>query len=90
MLHLRPDLVRMDRAQDFRSATYDMAGKYKRLSAVGRPSFAWEAQDLHPSGAVGNAAAADAARGRALVDRAAQGLAELLVDVARFDLGALR
>jgi creatinine amidohydrolase len=50
----------------------------------------WMAQDLHPSGACGNAADADAERGRALVEHAAQALVELLQEMDRFPLDTLR
>jgi creatinine amidohydrolase len=48
------------------------------------------AQDLHPSGACGNAADADAERGRALVEHAAQTLIALLREVDRYPLERLR
>jgi creatinine amidohydrolase len=89
MLHLRPDLVDMDKAADFVSSGRALAETYTRLSATSSPSFAWETQDLHPSGAVGNAAAADADRGQQVVGAAATGLAELLIETARFDLDRL-
>jgi creatinine amidohydrolase len=63
---------------------------YRRLSAVGSGRMGWMAQDLHPSGACGNAADADAERGRALVEHAAQALVELLQEMDRFPLDTLR
>jgi len=89
MLHLRPNLVDMEKATDFKSSGFEMAETFNRLSPTSPPSFAWETQDLHPSGAVGNAAAADAGRGRQVVEATAVGLAELLGEVARFDLARL-
>lgn len=89
MLHLRPELVDMEKAANFESSGREMAEKFTRLSPTSPPSFAWETQDLHPSGAVGNAAAADSGRGRQVVETAAEGLAELLGEVARFDLARL-
>jgi creatinine amidohydrolase len=91
MLHLRPDLVQMDKAQNFRPLMADMEKEgYRRLSAVGSGRMGWMAQDLHPSGACGNAADADAERGRALVEHAAQALVELLQEMDRFPLDTLR
>ena len=91
MLHLRPDLVQMDKAQNFRSLMADMEKEgYRRLSAVGSGRMGWMAQDLHPSGACGDAADADAERGRALVEHAAQALVELLQEMDRFPLDTLR
>ena len=49
----------------------------------------WKAQDLNPEGAVGNAAAATAAKGKAVVDFQARAFVELCRDVDRFDLGRL-
>ena len=91
MLHLRPDLVHMDRAGDFRPLMADMEKSgYRRLSAIGSGRMGWMAQDLHPSGACGNAADADAERGRALIEHAATALVELLQEVDRFPLDTLR
>ena len=90
MLYLRPDLVDMSKAEAFASLSETMEPDFNRLSPVGRPSFAWETQDLNPSGAVGNAAAGDAGRGAEVVAAAARGLVELLQDMERFDLAVLR
>jgi creatinine amidohydrolase len=90
MLHLRPDLVRMDLAADFRPLMADLAADYRHLSPTGAGRLAWMAQDLHPSGACGDATDADAERGRALVDHAARMLVELLVEIDRYPLDRLR
>lgn len=90
MLHLRPDLVRMERAADFRPLMRELAPDYRLLSPTGAGRLAWMAQDLHPSGACGNASLADAERGRALVEHAAQALVELLREVDRYPLARLR
>jgi creatinine amidohydrolase len=90
MLHLRPDLVRMDLAAEFRPLMTDLAPDYRHLSPTGAGRLAWMAQDLHPSGACGDATDADAGRGRALVDHAAQILVELLVEIDRYPLERLR
>ena len=68
MLHLRPDLVRMDKAIDFRSTQLDFIDEFKHLRAHGPVQFGWKAQDLNPYGAVGNAEAATAEKGKAVVD----------------------
>ena len=77
MLHLRPDLVRMERAADFAPLMAEMAAHYRLLSPTGPGRLAWQAQDLHPSGACGDATNADAERGRRLVEHAAQALVGL-------------
>ena len=47
MLHLRPDLVRTDRAIDFRSAWLEHEGAMTTLTPEGGVGFGWETQDLH-------------------------------------------
>jgi creatinine amidohydrolase len=90
MLHLRPDLVRMARAADFVPLMAEMAGHYRLLSPIGAGKLAWQAQDLHPSGACGDATNADAERGRQVVEHAAQALATLLEEVDRYPLANLK
>jgi creatinine amidohydrolase len=90
MLHLRPDLVDMTKARNFKSLGQKMERDFPVLSPTGRPSFAWETQDLNETGAVGNATAADAAIGEIIVQRVAEGLIALLQDVENFDLAALK
>ena len=51
--------------------------------------FGWMTQDLHGSGAVGNAALATAEKGEAVLEHGARAFIELLDDVARFDLAGL-
>ena len=46
-------------------------------------------QDLNPSGAVGNAASATAAKGEAALAHGARAFVELLAEVDRFDLARL-
>ena len=64
MLHFRPDLVRMDKAIDFRSTQLDFIDEFKHLRAHGPVQFGWKAQDLNPYGAVGNAARGDRREGQ--------------------------
>jgi creatinine amidohydrolase len=86
MLHLRPDLVRMEHAADFRSAWLARESAMSLLSPEGRIGFGWETQDLHPAGALGEASAATAELGAALLEYQAAQLARLLEEVRRFDL----
>jgi creatinine amidohydrolase len=86
MLDFRPDLVRFDRAEDFRPVTYEMERSLAKLR-TGRPAgFGWMAQDLHASGAAGNAAAATAVKGAAAARHGVAAFISLLNDVAMFDL----
>lgn len=89
MLHLHPDLVRMDLAEDFTSAQQDFIKEFKYLRGHGAQQFGWKAQDLSPKGALGNAANAAAEKGKKSLDHAAQGFVDLLKDVHAFDLSRL-
>lgn len=89
MLHLHPDLVRMDLAEDFTSAQQDFLQEFKHLRGHGPAQFGWKAQDLNDKGVVGNAANATAEKGRLSLDHAARGFVELLKDVHAFDLARL-
>lgn len=86
MLAFRPDLVRMDQAADFVPRTVTMAAEFTHLNAMQPAGFGWMAQDLHQSGAMGNAAAADAARGEASAGHGAEAFIALMRDVDRFSL----
>ncbi len=86
MLALRPDLVRMDQAANFRSAWEALEDRFPTLVPEGGVGFGWEAQDLNPAGALGDASRATAALGERLLDHAAERLAGLLDDVHRLDL----
>jgi creatinine amidohydrolase len=90
MLHLRPDLVRMELAEDFRSTQLDFIEEFAHLRAHGPAQFGWKAGDLNPNGTVGNALAATAEKGRAVLDHQAQAFVALCRDVQAFDLGGLR
>jgi creatinine amidohydrolase len=62
-----------------------MEKKFRWLSAHRPVPFAWQAQDLHESGAVGNATQASAEKGEQLLDHGARAFCELLDDVDKFD-----
>ena len=81
MLHLAPRTVRMEHARDWRSTSQDRAGRYALLGNGKSAKMGWAMQDYHPDGAVGNAAAATADKGRAVVQAAAQALAQLLQEL---------
>ncbi len=90
MLYLAPDLVRRDRLADHSSAGRAMAADYRQLGAEAPVGFAWAAQDLNPAGVTGDARLGDAARGRAVLEHVARGLADLLMDMSRCPLDRLR
>lgn len=89
MLHLRPDLVRMEHAADFAPATIEMINEFEILRPTGVNAFGWIAPDLHPSGAAGNASLGTAEKGRLTVEHQANGFIKLLRDVTRFSLDRL-
>jgi creatinine amidohydrolase len=85
MLARYPHLVRTEKIADFRPASMAMEKDYRWLSAHRPAPFAWQAQDLHSSGAVGDATAAAAAKGELLLDHGARAFCELLADIDKFD-----
>lgn len=89
MLARYSDQVRMDKIANFRPASVAIEQDFRWLS-TGRPApFAWQAQDLHPSGAAGNATLASAEKGERLIDQGARSFIELLQDVDKFDVKRL-
>lgn len=89
MMHLVPGLVRHAEIRDFTSQWAGTARGFAQLSPVGPVAFGWETQDLHPSGAVGDARLATPALGAEIVEGAARALVDLLEDVHRFDRATL-
>jgi creatinine amidohydrolase len=89
MLARYPQLVRKDRMADFRSAAIGLEQDNRHLSAQRPAPLAWQAEDLHRSGAIGDATLATAEKGEQLLERGARAFCELLADVDRFDLAAL-
>jgi creatinine amidohydrolase len=77
--------VRTDAIAEFRPASIAMEQDYRWLSAHRPAPFAWQTQDLHPSGAVGDARQASADKGELLLDHGARAFCELLADVDKFD-----
>jgi creatinine amidohydrolase len=90
MLHLHPGLVRRDRIGEFPSAARQHESDHPELAGGGRFKFAWQSQDLNPSGAVGDARLATAEAGEALVEQAARGLVALASDLSRLPLSVLK
>lgn len=89
MLAVRPDLVDLSKARDFASAQARFERDFAHLRAYGPHAFGWKMSDLSPDGVTGNAAAATAEKGERILDHAVSGLAELVRDVAKFDLATL-
>jgi creatinine amidohydrolase len=89
MLACYPQHVRTDKIADFRSAGIAMDTDYRWLSAHRPAPFAWQAEDLHPSGAIGDATQASAEMGQRLLDQGARAFCELLADVDKFGRASL-
>lgn len=86
MLHLRPDLVDMEKAEDFVSRVQAAEQEFALLRHTGTQAFAWIASDLNPHGVVGEASQATAEKGRLTVDHQADGFIRLLEDVRKAGL----
>ena len=86
MLAAYPDLVRRDRIANFRPATIAMERDLTWLRADVPVGFGWMTQDLHPSGAVGDASLATPEKGEAALDHGARAFLALLKDVEKFEL----
>lgn len=89
LLHLHPELVRMEHAEHFHSISETIAEQQGILTPEGGVGFGWQAQDLNPSGVCGNAAAADAERGREELERSAKALVKLAREVSEYPLSRL-
>jgi creatinine amidohydrolase len=89
MLAIAPDRVAMHEAARFDSLARQMAAENDTFRAEGAAGFAWAAQDLNPAGAMGDAAAADADRGKRTVEHMADRLTEALREIAAFPLERL-
>lgn len=83
MLALRPDLVDMDKADNFTSSQSEMAAKNTHLGMhSSNASISWMAEDLNPKGVVGNAKAATAKMGEQQIGAAVKGFVQLIGEIA--------
>ncbi len=89
MRALKPERVRMDAARHFHSTSKDRAAHFPTLGNGKSAKLAWAAQDYNPAGAMGNAAAATAEDGHALLDSAGRSLAQLLIEIDQLPPGTL-
>ena len=81
MLALKPEQVDMARAQNFHSTSQDRAEQFSILGNGRSAKLGWQMQDYNPHGAVGNAAAATAQKGHALLGAMGRSLAQLLAEI---------
>ena len=89
MLHLHPELVEMQRAENFVPVTIEIERESEILGRGSSVSFGWQAQDLHPKGACGDATKATAELGAVTVERAAQRLVTLIDEISRYPLSRI-
>jgi creatinine amidohydrolase len=89
MLARYPQHVRKEAVADFPSSAAAMEKEFRWLSTQRPAPFAWQAQDLNPCGAVGDARQASAEKGERLLHHGARAFCELLHDVDKFDVSRL-
>lgn len=90
MLALAPDQVVMAQAHNFASTSEDRAKKFAILGNGKSAKLGWQMQDYNAAGAVGNAAAATAEKGRAVLDAAGRALAQTLAEIHQLPADTLR
>jgi creatinine amidohydrolase len=90
MLALNPSAVRMDKAENFHSSSEDRAAAFPILGNGRSAKLAWQMQDYNVAGAAGNAAAATAEKGTALVAAAGLSFAKLLLEIDQLPADTLQ
>lgn len=81
VMHVRPDLVDLDRAE---RSLPTWLGAYDHIGFGGEVSFGWASSDVMPGGVIGDPTLASAEMGKVLFESAADRLAGVLREVARF------
>lgn len=89
MLHFRPELVRMDKAENFASKAEAMQRQSKFIQPNPPHALAWIAHDLNPAGVVGDASKGTAEKGAAISAHQAAGFIEMLRDFRDYSLANL-
>ncbi len=89
MLAAQPRHVHMARARNFASTSRSRAAQYPILGNGKSAKLGWQMQDYNAQGAAGNAAAATAEKGEALIASSAEQLALLLAEISRLPLSTL-
>ena len=90
MLHYWPEAVRTENFADFPSLAATVDRESQVLSVHGRTRMGWISADLNPAGVTGNALDASAEKGAASAHHALSSFADLVADVAAFDLAQFR
>jgi creatinine amidohydrolase len=90
MLHLRPDLVHMEHARDFKGLLAEVEADFELLRVIGSTYMGWQAQDLHTDGCSGDATGATTEIGRVYVEHITAKLAALLGEISAYPLDRIR
>ena len=88
-LYLRPDLLRMEYARNFKTVLPEIETEYQHLRMVGDVGIGRQAQDVSASGVAGNAAIGTAETGEAIVMHCASAFAELFAEVSSYPLARI-
>jgi creatinine amidohydrolase len=88
MLHLHPELVKMELAENFVPVTVQIERESEMLGQ-GAAYFGWQAQDFHPKGVSGDASKSTAELGGEVVERAARRLVMLIDEISRYPMSRL-
>ncbi|MGE4242286.1 creatininase family protein [Ramlibacter sp.] len=89
MLAIDPRRVAMQRAKHFHSTSQDRAAAHSILGNGRSAKLGWHMQDYNAQGAAGNAAAATAEKGRAVLDATGRQLAALLAEISSLPMSTL-
>jgi creatinine amidohydrolase len=90
LLQLAPALVRVHAIADFKGLPQELAARNRVLGAEKPVGIGWRSEDLHPSGACGNATRADAHKGAQHLAHLAERLALLVTELAALPLATLQ
>ena len=89
MLHLHPQLVDMNSAENFVPLSVEIERESAMLGPEGAARFGWQAQDLHAKGACGDATKATAELGDTTVEQTAKCLLLLIEEISRYPLSRI-
>jgi creatinine amidohydrolase len=89
LLALAPELADMAQAQNFASTSEDRSRAYAILGNGKSAKLGWQMQDYNAAGAVGNAAAATAEKGRLVLDAAGRALGQMLSELHHLPMDTL-
>jgi creatinine amidohydrolase len=92
VLHFKPHLVDMSKAENFASIAVQDEQQYQHLRPTGAfgHTYAWIASDVNPSGAVGDASAATAEKGKLIAEANVAGMIDVLREIEAMPLPGTR